>query len=1353
MTDSLSRFEPVEQLAEEFLARYRRGERPPLSEYTSAHPELADLIREYFPAMVLMEELGSAAGDYTLAPLGDSGHGGRGKIPEQLGEYRILKEMGRGGMGIVYEAVQETLGRHVALKVLPCHALLSQTQQERFRREARAAARLHHTNIVPVFGVGEHAGIHYYAMQFIQGQTLDEVLRQVRRLRADKEASAIPGPGPQVAAQAALVEGLLSGQFRAGLAHAEAASPARSSVGGPSSAAVRGTATASGSSPDSAASLSATGSEITSQPHGPYFRSVARIGLQVAEALDYAHHQGILHRDIKPSNLLLDTSGRVWITDFGLAKAEDWEELTSPGDVVGTVRYMAPERFRDQADARSDVYGLGITLYEMLTLRAAFADSNRARLVERVAHEEPPRPRKIDRHIPRDLETIVLKATAKDPAMRYPSALALAEDLRRFLADRPVLARRTPLRERAWRWCRRNPVVAGLIAAVVLLLLLFTGSTLVNNAQLTRALGAAEAANLQAREKLWVSLRDRARALRMSRHTGQRVDSLRSVREALQLPVPPGHSADELRTQAIAALALPDLELLQEWEAFPAGNRDRDFDGKLQRYARLSIKGAVSVRRVRDDAEIAHWQETTTTWPDQDGSLCFSPDGRFLCTRDAACGRLTVRRLDSSGSPICFEGTNPAVGCTMEFSPDSKRLAYILGDSRIAVVDLASGHAHYLPATAAQQGFIRFAPDGRRFAVGAHREGQYGIEVRDADTGQVQQRLPHPQHCYSPAWHPDGQVLATCCNDHLIRLWHLPSGRLLCKLRGHMAWGINCAFTPSRDRLLSNDWSNVLRVWEPSSGRQQLSHPAAGFAFLRVNADDRLPVMHVADSTKAQLLRLHAGLEYRTISPGGGLSRGVYVGSPVVVHPLGRLLAVRAVDDSLLMVDLAAGREVASMPAYPKIIPVRWQPDTGDLIARSRHGVVRWPSHVDAREPARYRLGPLQRLIGGDCQPDNVASSSDGQTIAVPHFDGALVFDLNRPVTDKHLAYRTNHLQPQRDVRHCAVTPDGRWVATGSHGDVSGFAAQVWNAATGELVKRLAVPSYCGVAFSPDGCWLLTTSGGCRLWRVGSWQEGPKIGGASACFSPDGQLLAVEDSAGAIRLVRPDTGAELARLEAPEQTRLLPAAFTPDGTQLIATGVDTQALHVWNLRLLREQLAAIGLDWDAPAYAAAELPSAPNQRHAIPIELEILPPFPSGCLEAEKLRVVERAGCELVDQPMDEWDARQWSNGRQLYCSARPGAFVALEVDVPQAGEYQLDIYFTMAYDYGIVEVAVDGKPLGKRLDGFCWGVTPSGKIPFSPVQLSRGKHRIRFTVVGKNPASKNYHMGIDCLDLKPVKD
>src|SRR5207247_2113996 len=341
-------------------------------------------------------------------------------------------------------AVQDSLGRHVALKALPYHRLTNPQLVERFHREARAAARLHHTNIVPVFGVGEHEGIPYYAMQFIQGHSLDLVLKEIRRLRSGKATSSTSPPTPEGAIgegreelTASLAHGLLTGDFQ---------NPQVPVIDRPGSLTKEKEQTSDVQSQvaflDARLATKDGTSDLTSVSHENYFRRAAMIGLQVSDGLSYAHSQDVLHRDIKPSNLMLDTRGTVWITDFGLAKSEGSDELTQPGDIVGTMRYMAPERFEGRADARSDLYSLGMTLYELLTLHPAFEDSNRARLIKRIAQEQPAWPRRLDPHTPRDLETIVLKTIAKDPADRYQTATALGEELKRCLANLQIRAGR-----------------------------------------------------------------------------------------------------------------------------------------------------------------------------------------------------------------------------------------------------------------------------------------------------------------------------------------------------------------------------------------------------------------------------------------------------------------------------------------------------------------------------------------------------------------------------------------------------------------------------------------------------------------------------------------------------------------------------------------------------------------------------------------------------------------------------------------------------------------------------------------------------------------------------------------------
>ncbi len=332
---------------------------------------------------------------------------------------------------------------------------------------------------MPVFEVGRERDVSFYAMQLIQGQGLDQVIDELRRLREPGRKPARtgrasprsrgardrhPGAGPAASDRVKrreltrMAESLLTGRLVA-----ERPGPPRS--GSPAATGVvdaerfdadatagrrrrvgrrRLVASASAPASTSGSAVMPGGKHVsdvdTSGRRQPFFRSVAQIGRQAAQGLAHAHARGIVHRDIKPSNLLLDTDGVVWITDFGLAKADD-DGLTATGDILGTLRYMAPERFRGEGDARADIYALGLTLYELLTLRPAYDSSDRLKLIEQIKNEEPTRPRSIDRRIPRDLETIVLKAIDKDPARRYPTADAMAEDLRRFLADEPIQAR------------------------------------------------------------------------------------------------------------------------------------------------------------------------------------------------------------------------------------------------------------------------------------------------------------------------------------------------------------------------------------------------------------------------------------------------------------------------------------------------------------------------------------------------------------------------------------------------------------------------------------------------------------------------------------------------------------------------------------------------------------------------------------------------------------------------------------------------------------------------------------------------------------------------------------------------
>lgn len=500
--ESLDR-DPLDSLADEFAARCRRGESPSIAEYAAAHPCLASRIEELFPAVAMLErwriDEGAARREVAVRER-------FARPPEQLGDYVIVRELGRGGMGIVYEAEQRSLARRVAVKILPKHVLLLDKHLQRFQREAQTAARLRHTHIVPVFGAGEHEGLHYYVMPLVRGVGLDEVIGALRKRSqcggGDVRAVASGGEPRGAVAAWRRCRWRRHGTAADGLRHDSvlAAAIVRQLVASkfPQGAADR----AGGQSPPPPRVLPPRDGSAA-----PAWRWAAQIGLQAAEALGYAHAQGTLHRDIKPGNLLIDEDGNVSVADFGLARTVERAAASPTSEVAGTLRYMAPEQRSGRADERSDVFALGLTIYELLTLQPAAADAARGPVLD--GRTVVLSPRKIDATIPRDLETIVLKCLAAEPARRYQSAEALASDLRCCLQDQPIRARRVSWRERAGRWWRRNPALAAMSALAGWLLVAMVAIAIRSDvrtrrayAEATRALAQAETTAQLARQAL-----------------------------------------------------------------------------------------------------------------------------------------------------------------------------------------------------------------------------------------------------------------------------------------------------------------------------------------------------------------------------------------------------------------------------------------------------------------------------------------------------------------------------------------------------------------------------------------------------------------------------------------------------------------------------------------------------------------------------------------------------------------------------------------------------------------------------------------------------------------------------------
>jgi serine/threonine protein kinase/WD40 repeat protein len=1156
MPASSSDRNPVDRLAEEFAERLRNGESPSLAEYLERYPQHGDEIRELFPALALMEQLKPVSADLTGAYGGDPTEAPSARI-ERLGDYRILREIGRGGMGVVYEAEQISLARHVALKVLPGQALLNPTHLERFRREAKAAAKLHHTNIVPVYGVGEADGVHFYAMQFIRGEGLDRILNDLRRMRHE----------PSAVSQGSVAAGLLTGQFTSPIGPTLPDPPARPAP------------------PEGPSSASLTGGPS----HSEYHRSVARLGLQVAEALSYAHKQGVLHRDVKPSNLLLDAQGTVWVTDFGLAKAEGTDELTQLGDIVGTVRFMAPERFDGRSLPQSDIYALGVTLYELLTLRPALDDSNKAKLIEKVLHRPPVPPRRIDPHLPRDLETVILKCLAKDPHERYPTAEALADDLRRFLADRPVKARRAGSVERLWRWCRRNPAVASLSALALLLLtavaVIASVSAVWLSGERDRVVGAKQELQDQfektkeekqradelerlTKARLWESKRSEARALRMSRQTGQRFASLRAIREAMQLPLPEGHSLDELRTEAIAALCLPDCEVVKEWNGWPDDTSVLTVDPAFRRYARADGHGNISVRRIDDDTELFALPGAGVSGTDYTG-LRFSPDGRFLHFTSAPFGggkfRGRLWKLDERHPTLVVDDDH--IGCT--FSPDSKRCAVGSSDGTIWVLECATGKAlrHFATGWPGALG-LQWSPHGTEVIV---TNGSFW-RLLDVESGRLSRDVKVPSSTWA-AWHPGGRLVAVSNEtEFTITMFDAhtgePSGP---RMEGMRNPGIALNFNHAGDRLLSNDWSGMRRLWDTRTGRQLMSMTAGG-SCLQFSPEDGLMADVVAG--RVRLHRMAAGGEFTTLVHWAAGKAVKFVDFRwAVLHPDGRLLAAGA-DDGVVLIDLARSEEVGRLPPGPGHHPLAFEASGDALLTYGTPGLLRWPVRASGAGGGLSVGSPTH--LKSTTNEDTWGYCATDRTVAIPAYSaGAKVLRTD----DK----RTVSTGPQEDVRFCALSPDGRWLFTGTHGLTEGTGAKVWEADTGKHIADLPTAGVCCGWFSPDGKWLVTCGGGYRIWEVGTWREGPSLGPlgffTSCAFTADSRLMALGGEPGVVRLIDPATGREAARLTAPEPSRLIPYCFTPDGSKLVTGGVESRAIHVFDLRAIRAGLREIGLDW------------------------------------------------------------------------------------------------------------------------------------------------------------------------------
>lgn len=1159
MNDDPSVIDPMGQIAEEFLTRFRNGECPAISEYISRYPEMEDRIREMLPVLVMMEKAGSGlagglskTADHISVPT-------KLPIPKRIGGYDIVREIGRGGMGIVYEAEQLALGRRVALKVLQSTPGNTGLELERFRREAKVVARLHHTNIVPVFEVGEDEGIYFYAMQYIHGQSLDRVLDQMRLDSHKTNANAESAPSESSSDLSERVIRSLEKGFT-NQRHDDRKTMPVSEFDlsdQPTAGSIE--------SREETVPVILPGHQDSNKDSSRYhyFRSVARVGIQVADALAYAHNEGVLHRDIKPSNLILDTHSRVWITDFGLAKTRDMA-LTQDGDIIGTVRYMAPERFRGKADTRSDIYSLGLTLYEMLAMRPAFHDLDRMTVMHQVMHGVPPHLRTLDPDIPLDLETIISKSIEKDPGRRYGDARELEQDLLCFVENRPIRARRISLGEKTWRWCQRNPVVASLVTALFLIMIFaFLGIF----SQWRVAVANEQVAKKNADD----ATRQRDQAKNANDKLKAALDRLQRVTYVAHMNL--AHHA--WQSGGVARVR----DLLEEHRP---GENDTDLRGFEWYYLEKLTKAnpyvmndhhnpVISVAYSPDDSRIASvgMGKTVRMWNAQTGKtifwmaphgvnyvqdIAFKPDGSLFAT--CSVDKLVKLWDSQTGKNVAVLKGHKEEVYSVAFHPDGQHLVSVSGHSKkpgqMIVWDLAKGQAiktldHYCGH---KQG-ISFSAAGDRCAV-TYQGNQ--IKVLDTkDWSEIAGFEANAVSVFAMSLSPNGELLAVSTADRTIQIRNPNTGELIHKLKTHdvhPVWSVT--FSPDGKRLATGsrsiylwdckNWKHIHTLDGHQNNIWEMAYSNDGKKLVSCSQDETVRIWN-ADHDTAPLI--------------------IHESNPQIVSMdttnNGKYFATSAFDRMVRLWRMDTGELVDSFHGLASFAKtVAFSPDGKLLAAASMDRIVRVWSVPEGKVLAEFKDHNASVLW--------IAFSVDGKNL--------WTFGLDRVVSlwniDNRKRLSTTLIPCEKQgLRNVLFSPDRKRLVT-THNDKS---IRVWNINTGQEILQMTGHGHVvnDMTFHPDGKTLATASMDrtIRLWNVdtGEWKmtlNGHTAGLNSLAFSPDGDRLASVAMDRSVRLWELETGQETLTFQ-DSQHKPTAVHFSPDGHRLL-TGWDNGSIRIWSTK-------------------------------------------------------------------------------------------------------------------------------------------------------------------------------------------
>lgn len=1046
-----------------------------LNDFKHLPTDQFDRLQELLPTLQVVADLGRSTKKSKGTMESDSADWP--PAPKVLGDFQLNREIGRGGMGIVYEAEQLSLHRRVALKVLPFAGVLDERVLKRFKNEALAAAQLDHPHIVNVLAVGEERGVYYYAMRLVDGRSLAE-----------------------------LIEAMQSGDGGGPTANHDNAQPIDSSLI---------------STVEERAELPAStvvcGSASTLPPcrTADYYRAITELAIQAAEALEHAHQHGVVHRDIKPANLLLDTRGKLWVTDFGLARIETATTVTKAGDVLGTLRYMSPEQGGDSPnvmDHRSDIYSLGVTLYELLTLRPAFSSSDPRELVRQIASENPHPPRHITPSVPIELETIVLKAIEKEPTDRYSTAQALADDLRSFLENRPIEARRPLLHQRLLKLCRRHQV-AVLVGTVLLFL---------------AVIGLAIATLL-----IWNAKRSADQALQQSAQDHAVAESHRRNAERM---------ADEMRGHLYAS----DIKLaFQAWS-------NADIDQVVTRLERH--RPAPEHRDLRGFEWYYLWRlchsEKMTLRGHTGEVYCasYSPDGRHLAT---ASQDSTIKLWDTSTGQLrlTLTGHTSEVG-HVAFSPDGKLLASCGDEHSIRLCDAASGRElGTLTGHTDAVSEVVFSPDGSLLASGGE---DAVVKFWDVITRQQVATLTgHARNVRGLAFSPDGRILATCSSDQTVKLWDVATREVRATLHGHSNIVNAVAFSRDGQTLASASWDQTIKLWNTETGTD------------RATLHGHLGRVQTVRFSPTENVLISAGMD--------GTVRFWDTTACEPLHLLkghdGRVWCATFAPDGKTLVSAGADTKVKLWQSTTIQGPIKLPPtngtrdvaiaQTGGTMATSGSSARLW----DLTDELELALRPGARGVIENVF--SVAVSPDGEKWAEASQDGML--QVSKVAGNTKLAMVQAH---SKAIWSIAFSADGRFLGSGSEDGT----LKLWNAGDLTLLNTLTPHGgiVSAVAFSPDGPTMATAGGDgtIKLWEVGSWRllhtlRGHGFAINAIAFSPDSHTIASGSVDQKIKLWDARSGGEIVTLVGHTGTvRCL--SFSPDGRTLASGGAD-RTLRLWHL--------------------------------------------------------------------------------------------------------------------------------------------------------------------------------------------